>query len=129
VIRRIAPILWLMTAAILIGASIGLSAPAKAETVSGCEEIHWGFLGYQRRAICDSVRHDDGGWLRVRVIYRPAFYRNATSSCYGGYYSSSCTFYPAGWVDEDVAENTSYIVYDYNILPGEPGQLVNGFRT
>lgn len=109
--------------ALALGAILIARSPAAAAAPPGCEQIPWGFLGTQQRLICDDPIRPDGSWLRYRTIGVPAHWRNATSSCYGGYWSSSCTFYPAGWVDQFTVEDTSYIVFPDNVLPNEPGHL------
>ena len=73
--------------------------------------------------ICDGPIRPDGSWERARTIGVPAHYRNASTQCYGGSYSSSCTYYEAGWVDQVTTEETSYIVFPSNVLPNEPGHL------
>ena len=98
-------------------------APEVHAAPPGCEQIAWGFLGSQQRLICDGPIRADGSWERSRVIGVPEHYRNASTECYGGSYSSSCTFYPAGWVDQVTVEDTSYIVFPFNVLPNEPGHL------
>lgn len=99
----------------------------------GCEDIgHPNLLNWiQRRAICDGPRYADGHWDRTRVIYTPAHTTNASSSCYGGAYSSSCTFYPAQSYDLSIQERTTYPVSDAPgaenaPLPDEPGWLPPG---
>ncbi|QGJ90094.1 membrane protein [Mycobacterium phage Indlulamithi] len=104
-----------------------LFAPkAKADGYDfGCETIHWGFLGSQRRIICDGPKRPDGSWERGRVILTPAHY--VPRSCYFGTYSSSCS---GGYqVDTTVQARESYIVFDSNVLPDEPGWLPPGTDT
>jgi hypothetical protein len=119
VIRRIAPVLWLLAAAVIIGASIGLSARANADSGGyGCETIRWGFLATQWRTICDGPRRPDGSWERERRIWYPAgWVRGYCSyySCSGGYYR-----------EEGTVGYERYVVFDSNVLPDEPGWLPTG---
>lgn len=121
----------LVTAALIAGAAVTGAvvgaAPASA-LPPGCEEIPWGIFQNQQRAICDGPIREDGSWLRTRVIGYPAGVVNASSTCYGMYYGygfeqSSCTMTPARWVAARILENTSYVVFPYNVLPNEPGHL------
>ena len=51
-----------------------------------------------KRDLCDTPRRADGSWTRLREFYTPAHTINAYSSCSGGMYYSSCTYYPARFV-------------------------------
>jgi hypothetical protein len=88
-----------------------------------CQEQPWGFLGSMVRAICDGPIQPDGSWMRHRVIGVPAHYEYPSSSCSGGVYSSYCTYYPGGWVDEVDTDNEIYPVTLETVLPDEPGHL------
>lgn len=100
----------------------GCTAPkANADVVSGCEDIIW-IQPFQstRRAICDGERRADGSWVRVRSHYTPEHYVPISCyrySCSGGY-----------WVPFSEARRDEYIVFDYNVVPGEPGHLINRNR-
>jgi len=107
----------------------GCTAPkAQADAISGCEDLLW-IVPFQstRRAICDGVRRPDGSWLRARVFYTPEHYKPLTTNCYGRY-SVSCTTTGGYWVPYNEARKETYIVFDHNVLPDEPGHLVNGVR-
>lgn len=120
--QRLTP--WpVVVAMILLLIPAGLWLAPLGHADPGCEQIPWGFLGSQQRVICDGPLRPDGSWERERVIGVPAHYRNATSTCYSGSYSSNCTFYPAGWVDQQTVEDTTYVVFPDNVLPNEPGHL------
>ena len=123
-LRKLTP-WWVVTGLAMAAAVVALmlTPPEVHAAPAGCEQIPWGFLGTQQRLICDGPVRPDGSWERTRTIGVPAHYRNASSSCYGGSYSSSCTFYPAGWVEQVTVEDTSYIVFPFNVLPNEPGHL------
>jgi hypothetical protein len=53
----------------------------------GCETVHGGVLGMDRRKICDGPQQPDGTWKRTRTIYTPAF--NSPSYCVRSSYSDS----------------------------------------
>jgi hypothetical protein len=78
----------LAAAAVLVAvpAAIAVAAPAashaEASPGMGCETIHWGFLGSDRRQICDGPKQADGSWQRTRTIFTPAYVKpfSCTSS-------------------------------------------------
>lgn len=105
-----------LTASTLAAAPMAVASP-------GCESIKWGFLGSQTRVICDGPIRSDGSWMRERVIGVPAHYVNASSSCSHSSYSSNCTFYPGGWVDDRIQSDETYLVTPDTVLPDEPGHL------
>lgn len=88
-----------------------------------CESRPWGLFGSQTRQICDGPIQGDGSWMRERIIGVPAHYVNASSSCSSSTYSSNCTFYPAGWVDDRISADETYPVTVDTVLPDEPGHL------
>lgn len=88
----------------------------------GCETIRWGFLGSQRRTICDGPRRADGSWERLRIIWTPAGYVPRTTYC-GRYSCSSSGGY---YREESVQGKETYIVFDHNVLHDEPGWLPPG---
>lgn len=116
---------WVLVGSILLLIPAGMLAPeVRADPLpANCEQIPWGFFGSQRRMICDGPIRPDGSWERERVIGVPAHYRNASSECSSGSYSSRCTFYPAGWVEQVTVEDSVYVVFPSNVLPNEPGHL------
>lgn len=94
----------------------------------GCETIHWGFLGFQRRTVCDGpINPADGGWTRARVIWTPAGYVSGSSYCYR--YSGYCTYNPGYYREESVQAQESYYVLPSNVLPDEPGWLPPGMAV
>lgn len=110
--------------AILAGTAIGagLTPDANATPGIGCETINWGFLGSQRRTICDGPRRPDGSWTRAREIWTPAGY--VRGYCSFGTYYSSCT---QGYYREQSTQALeTYVVFDHNVLPDEPGWLPAG---
>lgn len=112
------------TTAAAVGTALLLAPPAGA-LPAGCVSQPWGFLGSQTRQICDGPLAADGSWLRRRIIGVPEHYRNATSQCSNYTYSSSCTFYPAGWVSEVIVEDNTYPVTPETVLPNEPGWIAH----
>ncbi|QDH91706.1 hypothetical protein SEA_PHRAPPUCCINO_28 [Mycobacterium phage Phrappuccino] len=116
--------------AVLIGCAATLTllpaAPkASADPGIGCETIRWGFLGSQRRTICDGPRRGDGSWERVRTIWTPAGYVPRSTYCGTWSCSSSGGYYR----EETVQGLEKYIVFDHNVLPDEPGWLPPGTVT
>lgn len=109
-------------AALTIATGIGVAPAAQANPSIGCETIHWGFLGSQRRTVCDGPRQSDGSWLRGRVVWTPAHYVSARSYCS----SYSCSYSGGYYVDESVQAKETYTVFDTNVLPDEPGWLPPG---
>lgn len=106
--------------ALLAGGALSMPQAGASPGV-GCETIHWGFLGSQRRSICDGPKNPDGSWLRGRAVWTPAHY--VPGYCYGRYYVSCSSGY---YVDETTQAKETYIVFDYNVLPDEPGWLPPG---
>jgi hypothetical protein len=119
-----APILWLMLAAVIIGASIGFSARAEA-LPPGCVSQPWWrgeALRQTVRIICDGPRQPDGSWMRAREFWAPGYMASATSYCSGGIYYSSCTYNPPYWVPVfDILD--TYPVTDGTVLGDEPGYV------
>ncbi len=103
-----------------------LAAPqAQATPITpNCQVAPWGFLGLtQKRAICDGPIQPDGSWVRHRIQYIPAHYVHPSSSCSGDRYSTYCTYYVGGYVDDDTKDDETYPVTPDTIVPGEPGHL------
>lgn len=108
-------------AAVFVAAGMMLGPAAHADPNVGCETIHWGFLGLQWRTICDGPRRPDGSWERARRIWTPAGFVPGWCSvyfCQPGYYQQEIT---TGF--------EQYVVFDSNVLPGEPGWLPPGAFT
>lgn len=123
--EKVWPYAWLGLAAVIVGGSIGLSVPADAAPSGGCERISWGLhlLTPQKRTICDGPRRADGSWDRFRQLWTPSYY--VPWSCSYGTYSG----YRCGGdysVADQVWEETTYVVFDHNVLPDEPGWLPAG---
>ena len=107
-------------------AAVSLAPVAQAVPLGiGCETIHWGLFGYQRRTVCDGPIRPDGSWERGRVVWVPAHY--VPFSCFSGTYSSSCS---GGYsVDTSIVAQEKYVVFPSNVLPDEPGWLPPGTDT
>lgn len=73
--RRVAAGAVLAAAPALI--ALGTATTSQAQTAPspgmGCETIHSGFLGSDRRQICDGAKQADGSWQRTRTIFTPAY--------------------------------------------------------
>lgn len=117
----------LLTTAVAVPAmALGLFAAApvteaRADYEPGCEQVLWGFLGSQRRVICDGpVNPVDGGWNRVRVIGTPAGWVSGYCSRYSFYCS------PGYYREESIQKRETYYVLPSNVLPDEPGHLPAG---
>jgi hypothetical protein len=133
-LRRItAGALLATTTSAITAAAIGLAATSLADTGQpapnfagpgqtggACKTEPFGFLGSQRRTLCDGPIAGDGSWSRERTIWVPA-HRTSYSctsrndsygSCYGGYF-----------VDERLISNETYPVRPDTVLPDEPGHL------
>ena len=115
-----------------LGLGLGVMALATPDQVRGvsqgtlppnCQQQRWGFFGSQLRQICDGPIRPDGSWMRHRVVGVPEHYVYPHTSCSSGSYSSYCTFYPGGWVDEVDTDDETYLVTPDTVLPDEPGHL------
>jgi hypothetical protein len=109
-------------AAAFTGIASSTDAQADADPSIGCETIRWGFLGSQRRTICDGPRRADGSWTRARVVWTPAGYVPRSTYC-GTYSCSSSGGY---YREETLQAKETYVVFDSNVLPDEPGWLPPG---
>lgn len=81
----------LAVAAIVIVGIGYATVPAKAAPGVGCETIRWGFLGSQRRTVCDTPRRADGSWTRAREVWVPAGW--VPGYCSGSYWVSCSSGY------------------------------------
>ncbi len=107
---------------VLGATAIGYASHAEAAAPVGCETIHWGFLGGQRRTICDTPKRPDGSWTRAREVWVPAGYVPRSSYC-GTYSCSSSGGY---YRERSTVAFETYVVFDSNVLPDEPGWLPTG---
>lgn len=77
-IRRVAggAVLAAATALVALGApAVSHADPGPTAGLGmGCETIHWGAFGMDRRKVCDGPQQPDGTWQRTRTIWTPAFY-------------------------------------------------------
>lgn len=113
--------------AVLMGTGTLWASDAHADPNIGCERINWGLhiLTPQKRTICDGPRRADGSWERWRQLWTPAHYVPARSYCSGTYWVS-CNTTGGYYVDDQIWEEETYIVFDHNVLDGEPGWLPPG---
>lgn len=108
--------------AVLVGTGIAAATvPAKAAPGVGCETIRWGFLGSQRRTVCDTPRRADGSWTRAREVWIPAGW--VRGYCSFGYFSSCSQGY---YRERGTVAYEEYPVTDATVLPDEPGWLPTG---
>jgi hypothetical protein len=112
-------VLIVLTAATTLGL-----VPTAGAVAPGCQQVPWGFLGLtKKRLICDGPIQPDGSWMRHRIIGVPGHYAYPSSSCSIDSYSSYCTYYPGGWVDEVDSDDETYPVTPDTVLPDEPGHV------
>lgn len=117
---------WLLGAAVgagLAAAVLSDQAPA-AHADPGypqCQTVPWGFLGSQRRTICDSSIIN-GTWQRARVVWSPAHYVPMTTNCSGTRYVT-CNSYGGYYAPYAETDNEVYPVTADTVLPDEPGHL------
>jgi hypothetical protein len=109
-----------ITAAIA-AALIGAAPPPIASALPAtCVEQFW-LVGLRAatRFICDGPIEANGGWMRARAFYAPAYVAAGYSSCYGYGY---CTFTPPRYLPKmDV--RTAYWVTPETVLADEPGHV------
>lgn len=129
--RRVARGAVLAAAATLIPMAIPAAGHADPGPMPGpdmgCETIHWGIFGMDRRKVCDGPQQPDGTWQRTRTIYTPPAY--SSSSCLDHYDTDSGlsenTIYSCDghWTPESVSNQETYPVAPNTVLPDEPGWL------
>ncbi|MCV7423531.1 hypothetical protein H7K45_23525 [Mycobacterium yunnanensis] len=107
--------------------AVGTAAASQAQGAPspgmGCETVHWGFLGGDRREVCDGAKQADGSWQRTRTVFTPSHYQplnclsggSGNLTCFGGYL-----------VPETTQTQESYPVTADTVLPDEPGWLPPG---
>jgi hypothetical protein len=91
-----------------------------------CKTEPWGFLGSQRRTLCDGPISSDGSWSRARTIWAPPHYSTpicSTHSSRSSYSSSYTDCYGGYFIDEKLISNDVYPVRPETVLPDEPGHL------
>lgn len=118
-------ILLLIALLLALVLAVGIPATSKAAP-NGCETIRWGFLGSERRTVCDGPVQPDGTWQRTRTFWTPAYRVPAQCSTYGGLYYANTTCYPARLVSERLIGTETYPVTNQTVLPDEPGHLPAG---
>jgi hypothetical protein len=100
-----------------------LASSTRAEAI--CKTEPFGFLGSQRRTLCDGPIAGDGSWSRERTIWVPAHYSTpiCTSRSSGSSYSSYNDCSGGYMVNERLVSNETYPVRPDTVLPDEPGHL------
>jgi hypothetical protein len=112
-------ILAFMAGIMLVVVAGVLAAAAKADVPCHKQTVPWGFLGSERRTICDTARAADGSWTRERIIWSPAGYVPG-----GGYCGTwSCSYTEGYYVQQSVKSDDVYPVNDGDVLPDEPGNI------
>jgi hypothetical protein len=121
----------LLTAAFAATAA-GFASTAHADdappvpTAGICKTDPWGFLGSQRRTLCDGPIAKDGSWSRQRTIWVPAHYSTPICTSYGSSshsWSSSTSCYGGYFVNQRLVSDETYPVRPDTVLPDEPGHL------
>ena len=124
-------------AAAITATGVGLAATSHADAgepnfgtppTANCKTEPWGFLGSQRRTLCDGPISADGSWTRQRTIWAPPHFTSSfcTSSpgSYSGRNSYSGTNCSGGYyVDQRLISSDTYPVQPDTVLPDEPGHL------
>lgn len=106
--------------AVLAGTGLAFAREVDAQPAGvGCQTDLWGFLGSQRRTLCDGPVGADGSWQRLRIVWTPAHTTPVT--CYGRY---AVTCYGGDYVGERVNSQEQYPVTPGTVLADEPQHLV-----
>ena len=122
VARKLAKIVT--TAAIAASAIITSPAAGAGPVGEGCVEDFWMWgLRSASRMICDGERQADGSWKRVRGFFDDAYWTRPYSSCSGGAWSSTCTYYEKELVPALKVIDPAYFLTDDTIPGGEPGWI------
>ncbi|MGH3955916.1 MAG: CDGP domain-containing protein [Mycobacterium sp.] len=108
----------LVTFVAIMVAGVFSTPLAYADPGKGCDTVLWGFLGSQRRTLCDYPARTDGSWTRERIVWTPAHY--VRGYCSGTYYITCYQGYPVG---QSVQSVESYPVTPDTVLGDEPGHL------
>ncbi|MCV7423529.1 hypothetical protein H7K45_23515 [Mycobacterium yunnanensis] len=117
---------------VLSGASalIALGVPAvghadpgpTAGPTMGCEVIHWGAFGNDRRKVCDGPQQSDGTWQRTRTVFTPE--RDTPVNCWTNpSHPENGPICLGGYRPETVQTQETYPVAPSTVLPDEPGWL------
>lgn len=120
-----------LLAAAFAATAAGWAATAHADdsppvpTAGICKTEPWGFLGSQRRTLCDGPIAKDGSWSRQRTIWVPAHFSTPSCTSYGGSSSwasrTSCT--GGYFVNQRLVSDETYPVRPDTVLPDEPAHL------
>lgn len=114
-------------AAAITATAVGLAATSHADfgspaPTANCKTDPWGFLGSQRRTLCDGPISSDGSWTRERTIWVPPHFTSTFCSSSGSRYSyTNCS--GGYYVDQRLVSSETYPVRPDTVLPDEPGHL------
>jgi hypothetical protein len=108
------------------GLVVAPPAAADSDTEPGCVSQFW-MVGLRAttRIICDGPLNPDGGWMRARAFYAPAYVTDSFTSCYGAGSFVNCLTTPSREVPE-YDERDYYPVTPTTVLPDEPGYVGTG---
>lgn len=114
----------IVAAAVGVGIAFTPTPTASAEPAVACvtDSGFWIFKG-TKRTICDGAKRPDGSWLRNREFWTPSYWKPFSCSTYGGSSYSTTTCDGGYRVPQRTNGVEDYIVFDYNVLPDEPGWL------
>ena len=124
--RRLAGgVVWSAASALIaMGApAVGHADPGPtAGPTMGCEVIHWGAFGNDRRKVCDGPLQPDGSWQRIRTVFTPE--RDTPVSCDSNpYHPENGSQCHGGYRPEALQSQEAYPVTPDTVLPDEPGWL------
>jgi hypothetical protein len=120
-----------LLAAAIGATTVGLAATSHADPMpslatpgaANCKTEPWGFLGSQRRTLCDGPITADGSWTRERTFWQPAHFTTRTCSSFGSSRYSSLDCYGGYFVNERLIGDETYPVRPETVLQDEPGHL------
>jgi hypothetical protein len=128
-----------LLAAAITATAVGFAAASHADDAApdvaspalgnaNCKTEGWGFLGAQRRTLCDGPINSDGSWSRERTFWVPAHEVSSLCTSYGGSSSSSIRYSTCSggyFVPQHVVSTEIYSVRPDTVLSDEPGHLDN----
>jgi hypothetical protein len=94
-----------------------------AHASATCKTEPFGFLGSQRRTLCDGPITSNGSWSRERTITIPPHYSTPVCLSGTGSYSSHANCSMGYFLPERLVSNETYPVRPETVLPDEPGHL------
>lgn len=98
--------------------------PGPAHVAANCHTDPWGFLGSQRRTLCDGQVSSDGSWTRQRTIWSPPHFSSYSCATSGGASTFSYNRCSGGYfIDERLISADTYPVRPETVLPDEPAHI------